>query len=88
MPFEVSTTRGIEVALMVPSSGIDDLEVRQQLEQERLELLVGAVDLVDQQHRRFRAADRGEQRPLQQILLGEDLLLDRVGILRRRPRAP
>ena len=63
-----------------------DLEVRQQLEQEGLELLVGAVDLVDQQHRRLELPDGGEQRALEQIALGEDLLLDRVGV--PRPRAP
>ena len=55
------------------------LEVRQQLEQVRLERLVGAVDLVDQQHRRRAQRDRLEQRPLQQVALGEDVLL-----LRRR----
>ena len=26
------------------------------------------------------AADRGEQRPLEQVALGEDVLLDRVGV--------
>ena len=58
-----------------------DLEFRQQLEQESLEFLVGAVDLVDQQHRRLFAAYGGEQRPLEQIALGEDVLLDTVGVL-------
>jgi hypothetical protein len=62
------------------------LEVGEQLQQERLELLVGAVDLVDQQHRRLLAPDRGEQRALEQVALGEDVLLDRVGIL-AGPRA-
>ncbi len=47
--------------------GNTDLEVGQKLEQERLEFLVGAIDLVDQKHRRLLAADRGKQRPLQQI---------------------
>ena len=67
--------------------GDADLEVGQQLEQEGLEFLVGAVDLVDQQHRRIDAADGGEQRPLEQIALGEDVLLDRVGVS-PAPRAP
>src|SRR5215813_13206122 len=58
-----------------------DLEVGQELEQEGLEFLVGAVDLVDQQHRRLVAADRGEERALEQIALREDVLLDRVGVL-------
>ena len=81
MPFEVSTTRGIDSALDGAELGDADLEVGQELEQERLELLVGAVDLVDQQHRRLLAPDRGEQRPLEQVALGEDVLLDRVGVL-------
>ena len=81
MPLEVSTTRGIERRLDRAELGNADLEVGQQLEQERLELLVGAVDLVDQQHRRLLAADGGEQRPLEQIVLGEDVLLDGVGVL-------
>ena len=39
-----------------------DLEIGEDLEQERLELLVGAVDLVDQQHGADRAVDRLQQR--------------------------
>ena len=66
---------------MVPSSGNRDLEVRQQFEQERLELVVGAVDLVDQQHRRRGAADRGQQRPFQQVFFRKDLVLDGVGLV-------
>ena len=81
MPFEVSTTRGIEMALNGAELRNADLEIGQQLQQERLEFLVGAIDLVDQQHRRLFAPDRGEQRSLQQIALGEDVLLDRVGVL-------
>src|SRR5579863_7436818 len=53
-----------------------DLEVRQQLEQHRLELLVGLVDLVDQQDDRALGADRGEQRAREQELLAEDVVLD------------
>ena len=53
-----------------------DLEVAEQLEQHRLELLVGLVDLVDQQHDRLRAGDRGHQRSRQQELLAEDVVLD------------
>ena len=33
--------------------GDGDLEIGQELEQESLELVVGAVDLIDQQHRRL-----------------------------------
>ena len=47
-----------------------------------LELLVGAVDLVDQQDRRLLLADRLEQRPAQQIGFGEDVRLDLVGARR------
>ena len=48
--------------------GNRDLEFRQQLEQIALELLVGAIDLVDQQHRRLAAGriDGLQQRPLDQ----------------------
>ena len=58
--------------------GDRDLEVGEQLEQHRLELLVGLVDLVDQQHDRLGRGDRGHQRPLEQELLAEDVVLDRV----------
>src|SRR3984885_6632826 len=65
-----------------------DLEVGEQLEQEGLELVVGAVHLVDQQHRLVASPDRLEQRPLQQEL-GAEQLVDRrvVGdlMLRQRP---
>ena len=88
MPFEVSTTRGIDHRLDRAEFRNRDLEVRQQFEQKRLEFLVGAIDLVNQQHRRLRAPDRRQQRALEQILFGEDLLLDRSRRFRPRPRAP
>ncbi len=55
-----------------------DLKIRQDFQQECLELHIGAVDLVDQQHRRIGAVglDRLEQRPLDQIVLAENLGLD------------
>ena len=56
--------------------GDRDLEVGEQLEQHRLELLVGLVDLVDQQHHRLGAGDRLHQRPLEQELLAEDVAVD------------
>ena len=44
-----------------------DLEVGQQLQQERLERLVGAIEFVDQQHRRRQVGiDRRQQRARQQ----------------------
>ena len=44
--------------------------VREQLEQERLEVVVGAVDLVDQQHRGPRAGvlERAEERAADQVV--------------------
>src|SRR6185312_14776634 len=51
------------------------LEVRQELEQERLELVVGAVDLVDEQDDRAVVLDRLEQRPAQQEAAREQLAL-------------
>src|SRR3954452_1844636 len=48
--------------------GDRDLEVRQELEQEGLELVVGAIDLVDQQHYRAVVLERLEQRAAQQEL--------------------
>ena len=69
-------TRGGCSARMVPISGHGDLEVGQDLQQVRLELLVGAVDLVDQQHRRRAVVrlQRLEQRPLDQELGAEDVV--------------
>src|ERR1700730_4891834 len=63
-----------------PEFGDRELEIREQLQQKRLELIVGAVDLVDQQHRRFGPADRGEQRPFQQVFFGKNPVLDGLGI--------
>jgi hypothetical protein len=55
--------------------GDGDLEVREELEQEGLELVVGAVDLVDQQDDRALVQQRLEQRPAQQEALGVERLL-------------
>src|SRR4051812_9569264 len=55
--------------------GDRDLEVGQELEEHRLELLVGLVDLVDQQDDRLLGRDRAHQRPLEQELLAEDVVL-------------
>jgi hypothetical protein len=48
-------------------------EVAEQLEQERLELVVGAIDLVDEQHDGLRGLDRLQQRPAQQEAPREQL---------------
>ena len=50
-----------------------DLEVGEQLEKHRLELLVGLVDLVDQQDHRLGVGDRAHQGALEQELRSEDL---------------
>src|SRR5437867_2134436 len=61
-----------------------NLEVRQHLQKIRLERLVGAVQFVDQQHRRraFAAFESLHQRPLDEKALGENILRDRIA---RRP---
>ena len=51
--FDVRNTSGICLAMIVPSSGIDDLVLGEDLEQQRLGLDLDAVDLVDQQHDRI-----------------------------------
>jgi hypothetical protein len=56
------------VAEIVPSSGIETWKS-------------DAVDLVDQEYRRFCAADRRQQRPFQQIFFRKNLVLDGVGVL-------
>ena len=60
-----------------PQLGDRHAGVAEQLEQERLEVVVGAVDLVDQQHRgpRARVLQRPQQRPPDQVLGAEQLLL-------------
>ncbi len=69
---------GVRAGLDPAELGDRDLEVRQQLEQHRLELLVGLVDLVDQEHDRLVGRDRGQQRAGEQELLAEDVVLDGV----------
>ena len=53
--------------------GDRDLKLAQQFEQNRFERLVGAVDLVNEQHRRALLHDRFEQRTFDEIGLAEDL---------------
>ena len=61
-----------------PELGDRDLEVRQDLEQHRLELLVGLVDLVDEQDDRLLGGDRVHERAREQELLAEDVVVDLV----------
>ena len=65
------------VAAIVPRLGDRHARVPQQLEQERLEVVVGAVDLVDQQHGRARAGvlERPQQRSPDQVVGAEQVLL-------------
>jgi hypothetical protein len=69
---------GVRARLDPPELGNRYLEVRQQLEQHRLELLIGLVDLVDQQHDGLLGGDRVHQRPREQKLLAEDVVLHLV----------
>ena len=62
--------------------GDRDLEVGEHLEQERLELLVGSVDLVDQQDDGLVGVDRLEQRPADEELGPEQLVLGDGAFLR------
>ena len=73
--FDVRIDRRPPARLDRADLGDRDLEVREHLEKEGLELLVGPVDLVDQQHDRPVAVDRLEQRPADQELGAEELLL-------------
>ena len=90
----VSTTSGGVVGAEHAELGDRDLPVRQHLEQVGLELVVGAVDLVDEQHRRRALArlDRPQQRPLDEEALLVELGLEGVGACgrptRRWPRRP
>ena len=80
--FEVRTTAGRVRGRDRPDLRDRDLEVGEHLEQERLELLVGAVDLVDQQDDPLGALDRLEQRPSDQELGPEQLVLGDRALLR------
>ena len=75
LALEVRTTSGRRTASTVPQLRDGHLEVRQHLEQQALDLDVGLVDLVDEQDRGLLPADRREQRPGQQELLAEDVVV-------------
>jgi hypothetical protein len=56
-----------------PDLGNRDLELGEDFQEKRLEFLVRAVDLVDQQYRRLAVLPDGlQQRPADQERLGED----------------
>ena len=66
--------------------GYGDLKIGEHLQQECLELLVGAVEFVDQQHRRLAvvAFQRLQQRPLEEIVRAEEVMLGAGNIHRAR----
>ncbi len=66
---------GLVLGLDRAELGHGDLELAQNLQQESLELGVGAVDLVDQEHHGLVAGERLEQRAGQQEALGEEDIL-------------
>ena len=84
------TTIGGCAALIGAELRHRDLEVGQHFQQKGLERLVGAVELVDQQHRRAGGIglERLQQRPLDQEALGEDVVLDAARGRRRPPPRP
>ena len=53
--------------------GNADLELGEHLQQKRLESLIRAVNFIDQQDARLGAANRLQQRPLQQKFLGKQI---------------
>src|SRR3954454_20319285 len=69
---------GLRAGLDAAELGDRDLEVAEDLQQHRLELLVGLVDLVDEQDDRLGAGDRRHEGALEQELLAEDVVLDLV----------
>ena len=89
MRFDVITTTGGSAAAIVPSSGHGHREVRQDLEEERLELVVGAVELVHEQDGPGAGANRPQQGPLDEELRPVQLgyaLADRHLAFLQRPR--
>ena len=60
----------------MPELGDRHLVLGQDLEQQGLGLELDPVDLVDQQHHRLGGLDGLEQRPGEQELLGEDVVLE------------
>ena len=81
MRLEVSTTTGRISGAHGAIFGHADLEVGEQFEQEGFEWLVGAVEFVDQQHRRrLVGIDGGEQRAGLQELTGVDVAGELVAV--------
>ena len=84
------TTIGGSSRLERAELGDGDLEVGQHFQQIGLERLVGAVELVDQEHRRVAVigCERLQQRPLEQELRRRRCLRPALLVLRRPPLPP
>ncbi len=67
---------GLGLGFDAAELGDRDLEIGEDLEEHGLELLVGLVDLVDEQDDGVGAGDGRHQRPLQEEVLAEDVALD------------
>ncbi len=83
MAFEVSTTRGMEIAVIVPSSGIDTWKSDRSSSRNasnsssaRSTSSIRSTGGVD-------APDGGEKRPLEQIVFRKDVLLDSLRVFAR-----
>ena len=78
------TTIGGCAALIVPSSGIVTWKSASTSSRKASNGLVGAVELVDQQHRRAGriGLERLQQRPLDQEALGEHVVLEPLAVVR------
>ena len=76
MRFDVRTTIGGCIGRDRAELGDRHRRLGEQLEEERLELVVGAVDLVDQQHHRPwpGVLDRPQQRPADEVVGGEQVV--------------
>ena len=83
MPLEVSTTRGIEIALTVPNSGIVTWKSESSSSRKASNSSSARSTSSISSTGGVFAPDRGEQRALEQIVLGEDMRLDRLGALAR-----
>ena len=81
--FDVRMTNGRMRGAQRAELGHRDLEVGEHLEQEGLELGVGAVDLVDEQHAALGRADGAQQRTRQEEALGEERVLLRRQLVDR-----
>ena len=82
--FEVRITVGGTTAATVPSSGMVTWKSREDFQQQRFELGIRLVDLVDQQHAAGRLLQRLQQRPRLDEFLGEEHVAEIVQLLQRR----